>query len=507
MNKFENELQSRFRNQKHENDGFDADGLWDDIQSEMDEPLPRQAQVINRSRWIKWSVIVLLGLVLIILLSLKIHSWSNKDLYDSNVAENLPPHEKLATDAAECTQVNSRSNSSTAELQNESESEPKTLAQRNQDIYQETKKSLIGFHAQDENPYSGVEGENIVDQNSRQENLNSTNTSNIYENIFESDPGVNAEAPSHRENQTIVKNEINDQRINRERISIDGLSQSHEISDIYPLTNSNPIQLLSYENERIQDRIPELVAFDKKNFSVETPIDLSINAFYGINAFGLNYTIAQLPQLEDQLNSAHQNYFGSSAGLGLSTSFKGNWSINTGIEYHSLWSKFDHIEVTDTTRFKGNALLRVWLQESTGDTLRQEFGSTHVNVRRTREVVHYNSIKRWSLPIELGWHKDLSKFNLGIQGGLILNFTTSQLGKTLNESLRIIDINTDPQNQPFKSFDISYRLSVPIRYQLSDRFSIDLIPQFTYGSVSNEVLGRIGYRQVNLNLGLRYRLR
>lgn len=165
------------------------------------------------------------------------------------------------------------------------------------------------------------------------------------------------------------------------------------------------------------------------------------------------------------------------------------------------YEKVENIQIS-----KEDELLTVWIDATTGDTLRQRYGDTIINAISTRTVLHHNNYQRFSIPIEFGVLKNTEKLIYGMKVGAIFNFTNTQSGRTIDKANQVVDFTNNDTTSLFKAFDIGLRLSPLIGYRLSEHWSVNLQPQWTWYRSTNfqNTDLKIGIHQYNINLGLRY---
>jgi len=250
----------------------------------------------------------------------------------------------------------------------------------------------------------------------------------------------------------------------------------------------------------------------KKNESIVWHIGI----LGGANVIDIKYgseDVPLLPELARLKTVSEKKEYGTTLGIQTGVLLKNRWLINSGIEYHQLWSKLDFEEQKNIQVLKENQLLKVWIDQFTGDTLQKYYNDTLVNAVAYRDLLHHNKYRKFSIPIEIGIQQDYEKFIFGLTAGAVFNFTTLQSGKTINKDQEVIDFEKDDSTAPFKNFDIGFRISPSVGYQLSDRWTISLQPRWDWQRKRAEKSDliifdvnqlSINVNQFNLNVGLKY---
>lgn len=182
---------------------------------------------------------------------------------------------------------------------------------------------------------------------------------------------------------------------------------------------------------------------------------------------------AGLAALRNRSTSA---FIGTSYAAGLTAIRNNTWLLGTGLEWHKQWEKFDYRQEQDTQILKSNQLLQVWLNRSNGDTLKAIYGDTLVHGLITREVVHYNQYEHLSIPLLLGWQKQVKNWRLATMAGPVLNVALRQTGKMLNDSSTIVSISQGP----FAKIQAGISAGATLSYQLTGRWAIGLRPQWDW---------------------------
>ncbi len=251
----------------------------------------------------------------------------------------------------------------------------------------------------------------------------------------------------------------------------------------------------------------------KKKFKPFNPIkssaakmDWQVGFFAGINNANLNFIPDPNEQtiLGDLKEQTEKGYWGSTYGIHVSAYARKSWMMKTGFELNDLWTKFDYTKVSTTPILKEDFLLKVWLDETQMDTLQTLYGDTLIDAIVTREVIHFNQYRQFSIPVLFGFYKKLDKLNLGMSAGPVLNFTTKQSGRSLDGQSEIAFFEQSDSSAPMNSFGIALRIEPTIGYHLTDNFSVNLYPQWTWQkhAAFDGTNVKTSMHQLNMNLGI-----
>ena len=101
------------------------------------------------------------------------------------------------------------------------------------------------------------------------------------------------------------------------------------------------------------------------------------------------------PDWLEQKQTAETAVLGTSIGMTTSLTLNKRWLLSTGLMHHQTWSKFQYDQESAIQISKEDHLIRVWIDEATGDTIRREYGDVFVDGTTTRQIVHYNEYKRF----------------------------------------------------------------------------------------------------------------
>ena len=566
MTHIDDEYKNRFKDQELPNDGFDNEGLWDAISEDLDNEEPKND---GKKRFI-WFLLFFFGLGIMgtafyfnsnshsiaqKTISEKTNEFINentnineKPINNSNINSNNKVIEKIGsdlnssprdistsqTDKQSTTQndnsmglvkssspektntkrasnkaTNSESNLS-KEQKDEMEIALGSIASKNNDRLVEPSELVDNFNSTEDL---------IVESNNNQIKSAKTAEHSVVEEIEEkasvSLPIKSSETEGLDSSTQTVKVDPILQDVEADKstqiVAIDTSSQN--------VATDSATELVSIDTSTQKvafDTTGQMVAIDttalfgspKANKkSVDKDISWQVAGWGGLNILNMNFNprrASDFGEFKKQSESGAE--FGKSFGISTAIVWKQKWFLNSGLEYHELWSKLDFEEVTNIQVLKEDELVKVWRDGTTGDIVNTKYEDVLVDAEVTRKVIHHNKYQRFSIPIEFGLQKRKSNLVYGIAAGGVLNFTTSQSGKTLDKNAGIIEFDKDSSAAPFKSFTIGLRLSSFVAYRFTKKLSLNISPQLNlvpFGEFDGTDI-RLNTQQFNLNVGIGY---
>lgn len=199
-------------------------------------------------------------------------------------------------------------------------------------------------------------------------------------------------------------------------------------------------------------------------------------------------------------DSSEQDWYAFSGQVGIGMQYENGLSIRTGLHYLQINEIFEYSDATIIRT------IQVELKDSDGNVI----GTQTVVEEGYRYVKTHNRLCFFDLPLQLGWEKNLGKFQIGLYGGATLNLLFQQKGAFFSETLEPVSF-TSASGDRFDYFKTKAGLTatanLSIGYQLTSRLSWRLEPQFRYQLAPlNKTLLDQDYRTVGLWTGLRYDL-
>ncbi len=521
MTHIEDEYKKRFNNQELSNDDFDSEGFWDTISENLDLDEPKD----KKKKRIIWFWFLFFGVAMISGITYYFNS-NKQGIVQKPVIENRQDKE------IEKNQLERSTSASNGYVSPSKES----ISKNNKTI-------------NPENPPS-IEETITIDQltkNSRKENTTdktSSNPKSTLENngvakpkVFDlpknidSNRNLVAQSKNGKEkSETTQESQTTDQpyqpnqpEVNTSNSSptessqITAIDSSSQVTEPSPAsqtveldTSSQSIALDTSTQNTVLDTLAQTNFPIPENKTQENKdarnISWEVGAWGGSNLINFNYKSSSSLDLAKINEQSESGELGLSLGFNTALIWKEHWLLNTGFEYHQLWSRFEYESMESSQELKENQLLKVWVDETTGDTLNRFYGDINVNSITTREVVHFNKFQRFSIPIEIGFQKSAQKLVYGISAGGVLNFTFNQAGRTLDKNTEIKEFDNDSSVAPFKPFSLGLRVCPFVGYRISKNLTMKIQPQWSLVS-SSKFDGtdiKLNAHQFNLNLGLGY---
>jgi len=512
MAHIDNEFNKRFSNQQLPNDDFDAEGLWDSISEDLDngQAVPSDGSIFT-GRWIAGSI-----MLLFILGILGIIYWKSVNPVITQNADNQVDN-IIQTDSNNTiiAPSNSKENNPSNIYTNNNEStntvqiiSPKDEAKKQIDTSDKarSKASSNPFSTHNDTqkmtPSKPILSPEIL-------LIKTQNTSNkITPPNLPSIPTNNSSAFStdNVETNNFLKSPIDNMLTDSQLV---GSTNENQVAVSFSTLPAIVVFIEDTPQNQLQPTIqPILELYENEGLKPQKSqhFQWNVGLTGGINTLRFNHQSDNYNDLADLKNTTAKQDLGTSYSINTGLVFKYRWLLNSGLEYHQLWSKFDYEEVQEIQVLKEGQLLQVWVDAVTGDTLNALYGDTLVNATSTRTVLHHNQFQRVSIPLEIGMQETNGKFIYGITAGTVFNFTHKQSGRTLNKSGEMVDFNENDTTAPYKSFDIGLRASPLMGYQLSENWSLSLRPQWTWqrNTSFDDTDIKTGFHQINLNLGFRY---
>ena len=264
-----------------------------------------------------------------------------------------------------------------------------------------------------------------------------------------------------------------------------------------------PNQLLPFSaKENFNERIKSSKEIELKNSS-----RWSVEVFGGTNIKIFDYHSTANRELADLKNNTDKIFLGYQFGINLGYQLNPNTILQTGINHQRSWSKLNHEFMNSETIQKRDQLIKVWIDANTLDTLNVQRVDTTVNLTSRHKVVHFNKYEKLSIPLLLGFQKNLNRFSVVLFVGPTFNFYTDQVGKHIDDegSLSIFSNDEDPI---FKKFQLGASAKLGLYYHWNDKLDLFVSPQFSFESNNGLFDDAFGLRTYHLegNVGVRYRL-
>jgi hypothetical protein len=517
MSFLENEYKKRFANKHLSDDKIDAEDLWAAIEKGLEVPATKPTGYWD---WLK-KYRFAFALLLLLLSVVGILQWT-KPIEEKPLAETNPVIQK--------TNKNNLSNT----YQKQSENTPSVFQDKNLDKTSSTNKTdnrlSDSYQNQTTNTPSVFQGKNSDKANLQ--NNGEHNLSNNYANQTKSTPSVfqhesldkislqsntaDKISNNYPQNTPSVNSDKNTDLVTQNSLlkadKTDVLSKNTnlpvaEVSDNPTQTaeNSHSNQSLVKKEAALNTMgdlsfLPakiSLLTLDKLLFeTLDMPIaankkkkrktfDWQLGISTGVNTLAINYASDSSAAIAALKNEAEKGQLGWNSSVHFTLLRNDKWRFSTGLTYAQYSSKLDYRQEKMIKVLKTNQLLQVWINKQTGDTLRTRRGDTTVNALSVREVVHHNSFQQLSIPLTIGIQNRVGNWIYGINAGTVLNFTTQQAGKTIDNSGELQLFSNGDVLSPLPKTSLGLQISPLVGYSITRNWSINCQPQWSWQFKNN----------------------
>ncbi len=497
MDYLENEFQDKFKDQKITSEDFDDDGLWDGISGNL------PASGTRLTIWSKYGMIIITGifsLTITLFLANYILDKNRTKVKDEvsilNSSRSSNPVQNDTTSTANGSNDGMREESSQSEIEKrEVEKETTETREEKSDIQKEPQEAIQILKEKANSSLSALikEGGVVID------NTNQTHQAESIEGAHEM---VNAKTDTQKESMDEnpffeIKQEPD--YLMKEQT---GLARKH--IDHIPNLSRQFVKLESLDGPypfvnvmQISSMIPS--AKPKKMWS--------LNTYGGTNALFVDHRSSTLSDLVALKNSTDHHAWGYSVGANASVRALNKLNLRLGFEYHQTWINFTYDTKSTSTRINENQLVTVWVDENSGQVIKEEYDDVVVPIHQTRSINHFNKIDLISLPIEAGFSKSFGRIDLGLWLGPVLHFAVDMNGRTIDANGELAEFGIgDSALTPFRQFGLGMRFSPTISYALNERWALSLLASYTYhpSKEFDQTDLQSDIHQLNLNMGIRH---
>ncbi len=224
-------------------------------------------------------------------------------------------------------------------------------------------------------------------------------------------------------------------------------------------------------------------------------------------------------QLDAEMNKAETWRDQRGVSLLLGRSWNSGFSLATGIGLTQRRSNYFHQVDRD-----GNSSMSIdtnWVGSPLGVTTVYTWNIDTIHVGEPGQHEKFNATNSyWQLrvPIELGFHKQVRRWSFGVRGGLLLSFTTSRNGHTLElvpspaDSLgnagyftRSIPLRQNSVDDRF-AFSLAATAGLDIGYLIGDRLRVGIGPNYVHSLTGGSGPLRLSSEEIGGALRLIYEL-
>lgn len=213
--------------------------------------------------------------------------------------------------------------------------------------------------------------------------------------------------------------------------------------------------------------------------------------------------------LSDRKNSETQ-LESSSFGLSFTARARQKLTMRTGLEYHRIARRLNYEETTVTYDTIPDAILRIYVNTSNGDTL-YDVGKLVNESSEDFEKEHFNYFHRLDIPLLVGYHFNYRKFAIGAEVGVYANVLLRRKGAILDERAErtFYDIKSDVKGWYKTNVGFTPVAQLSIGYRLSPRVELQASPYYRFRSVysTSSSLLKETYSDIGIQLGLKYWLK
>jgi hypothetical protein len=214
-----------------------------------------------------------------------------------------------------------------------------------------------------------------------------------------------------------------------------------------------------------------------------------------------------LPANTAEITATEQGDYGRSYGIQLGLLWKKQWTLQTGLEYQQLWSRFEYNAQSQRDTFVANQLVRVLIDSISGEVLDRFYADTTYAITETHRVIHNNAYTIFQIPLELGWQQTGKRWTYGLSAGATLNIVSAQSGRSLGRESIVTNFSKSEHEEltAFKDIHMGTRISPFIGYRLNSRMTVKVMPQWSWysGGRAERIKGGVSAYGVNVGFGLR----
>lgn len=480
MSKIEQDLNSRFKHEQLSTNANEMDEMWNAISTQLD-PEPHRFN----------TIIILVTSLLLVFASVCAYQWSFQSELD---AAHTQSQDYLISEVNRTNELLSVINQTKLTEEETILSSQKTDGSEQIDFIKNAKNSSQINSILNEELSQEKDNDGSVIVNRNKNLLGQETVRRVKINEIITKPGKFTQPiPVHRnvENNLVV--------------NVDKTMGSSIISSIPRLDYPEVIESISDQNTSpiLTFQLSEYVVIKEKN---KNNLNWYVGLIGGINYSNVNYKSTESPDVAMLKNDTESAYSGSSFGINGGIVLNNKWIVNSGLEYHQLWSEFNYKNIDVDTEYRENVVIKILVSGMTGDTLDEILGDTTLTITKTRTIKHFNSYKRITLPIEVGLQRQFGKMTYGLKTGVVLALSTFANGKIIDGSRDVTTFYTNGEQSPYNMASFSLRFSPMFGYSITDHFSIQLFPQYQWTRSNPTSTINADIHQFNINLGLSYSL-
>lgn len=211
--------------------------------------------------------------------------------------------------------------------------------------------------------------------------------------------------------------------------------------------------------------------------------------------------------IRDELSATTHQDWGYSGSVKATLKNKSPITLSLGVDFDHWRSIYDKVTHSQTTVTEDDRIIDL-TTNSEGEVV-PVYGPLDFAARETHTILHHNSFKMITIPVEVGFEKNFNLWNVGLNLGLGYSQIVSQNGRSLNENGELVFFEKGDENLPFRKSGISYHAGSYIGYKFHEKFELRLEPSYrTLPKHDSPLHGvRISSHAYSIKIGLAYRLR
>ena len=560
MKNMENEYKKRFKNQKMDNSDFDVDGLWDAIADDLDGETtpptpPKGNDPLFKYLGFGLAILLLTGLGFTYLSKtdttrrLATKENINKEQKQTQNTNNQgithnPTQTKEVTNttiqktsAEQIPSSNKNSNQTTTSIKKTKNSLSTTSPNHAKKGNKQTKSTDNRFsrksNIKNKAPKPTTSNSQNQDSNIKDNNsLASSNSSNQSQSPTNAAPTKeltpNKTKPSlssleKNQQTTEIKNQSrptqstnSPKQVDKPTLAVIAKDSTTAELQKSPAAPSQPADSMTdntdqNSTETNDDITPESTNINQEKKSLDSltqgeeqipaikPTHVK-NVHWNISLFGGTNKLFMKFNSKDELAQLRNDYekgtWGTSYGLNVDMVWKDKFILSSGLEHHTLWSKIDFTQEKTWTQ---DSVLQEVIISPTGEILSLTYDSLARSSKK--RTVWNNQYKTYRIPLEIGYQHHINHWTMGAKFGAILNITNTQKGKTFNQEQVITYFTQADSFAPLKSFQVGFRFSPFLGFQVTDRTQLSLAPKWNWYKGQTADIQEFG---IGIGIGIKF---
>ncbi len=482
MEELFDKYKNRLENRELPEDGFDKEFLWDAIAGEIQEKTPLVKKKGNSSIYLLGGIaLVLIGSLFMFetykLADKGTYKLADKNKYKETYKLTNKEDSKKASKALGAKSRSARSVDNKSKSSHKIEKELVDIIENKTIQFNKKRSSQSVIQKYKPVPFQNHEIK-------REENRINTSTNGESSDLRNSNV-IPLHTNGEKENLIEGINVLNNSIENDEFL----IGKNIASLDIGLLTN------------KFEEKM-KLLDISKYILSKETKLELAYLS--SINLPYFQYKSNENKELAERKNTTESGYVSFNKALSAKAIIDNKWTLGLGLELNTINSRFSYTSERTVPEYKENYLVGVVI-DANKDTVNLIYADTLIDIKKTRIVRHYNSIKTYSIPLAFGFQKTKSRWTYGLNLGPVLHINRSQSGRALDENSEINYL--EDHTSTIIKLTWGLRASVYLGYDLNHKFKLQCKPNFGWHNAKFEGGAySLDIYQSNVALGLVYKL-